>query len=60
MTAPRITRRQTLKTIAALATIQIVPRHVLGGPGHTPPSEELTKAIVGCGGISASPRPRST
>lgn len=48
------TRRQTLKSIAALATIQIVPRHVLGGPGQTPPSEQLTRAIIGCGGISAS------
>lgn len=46
-------RRQTLKTLAALATIQIVPRHVLGGPGQTPPSEQLTRAIIGCGGISA-------
>jgi predicted dehydrogenase len=25
---------------------------VLGGPGETPPSEEITKGIIGCGGIS--------
>jgi predicted dehydrogenase len=48
-----MTRRQALKGLGALATIQIVPRHVLGGPGHTPPSEVLTKGIIGCGIISA-------
>lgn len=48
----KITRRAVLKGLGALATIQIVPRHVLGGPGYTPPSEILTKGIIGCGGIS--------
>lgn len=47
------TRRQTLKGIAALATIQIVPSRVLGLGGQTPPSEELTRGIIGCGGICA-------
>ena len=47
------TRRQALKTIAAMATVQIVPSRVLGLNGQTPPSEELTKGIIGCGGISA-------
>lgn len=47
-----ISRRQALKGLGALATIQIVPRHVLGGPGHTAPSEVLTKGIIGCGNIS--------
>ena len=49
-----LSRRQTLKSIAALATIQIVPSRVLGLAGQKPPSEELTRAIIGCGGISAS------
>ena len=49
-----MSRRKALKGLAALATIQIVPRHVLGGPGQTPPSEILTKGIIGCGGISSS------
>jgi myo-inositol 2-dehydrogenase/D-chiro-inositol 1-dehydrogenase len=49
-----LSRRQTLKSLAALATIQIVPSRVLGLAGQTPPSEEITKAILGCGGISAS------
>ena len=48
------TRRQTLKALAALATIQIVPSRVLGLNGQTPPSEVLTRGIIGCGGISAS------
>lgn len=48
-----ISRRQALKGLGVLASIQIVPRHVLGGPGHTPPSEVLTKGIIGCGIISA-------
>jgi predicted dehydrogenase len=34
-----------------MATISIVPRHVLGGPGHTPPSEILTRAVIGTGGM---------
>lgn len=49
---PTISRRQALKGLGVLASIQIVPRHVLGGPGHTPPSEVLTKGIIGCGNIS--------
>ncbi len=49
-----ITRRQTLKTLAAMATVQIVPSRVLGINGQTPPSEELTKGIIGCGGISSA------
>lgn len=49
-----LTRRQSLKGLAALATVQIVPSRVLGINGQTPPSEELTRGIIGCGGISAS------
>lgn len=47
------TRRSTLKGLAAIATIQILPSHIaLGGPKA--PSNQLTKGIIGCGGISAS------
>jgi len=43
----QFTRRAFLKTsIATLAAISIVPRHVLGGPGVTAPSEILTKAVI--------------
>ena len=48
------TRRQSLKTLAALATIQIVPSRLLGLNGQTAPSNEITKGIIGCGGISRS------
>jgi predicted dehydrogenase len=29
----------------------IVPRRVLGGEGNTPPSEQPTRAVIGCGGM---------
>lgn len=50
----KLTRRKFIKGTAACAAFQIVPRHVLGGPGHTPPSEILTKGIIGCGIIARS------
>ena len=44
-------RRKFLKTSAAsVASFQIVPRHVIGGQGHTPPSETYGAALIGCGG----------
>mgnify|MGYP001765939758 CR=1 FL=1 len=48
-------RRTFIKTsIASFATISLVPRHVLGGPGQTPPSEILTRAVIGTGGMGMS------
>lgn len=38
------------KTVAAFS---IVPRHVLGGAQFTAPSEEITRAIVGVGGMGS-------
>src|SRR4029078_12971265 len=37
-------------TAAALFGFQIVPRHVLGGQGFTPPSEKLNLGCIGVGG----------
>jgi predicted dehydrogenase len=34
---------------AALASVVIAPRDVLGGQGHTPPSEKVNLAIIGVG-----------
>ena len=36
---------------AATAGVTLVPRRVLGGQGYVPPSDELTKAIIGVGGM---------
>jgi hypothetical protein len=44
-------RRQFVKATAATAFgFQFVPRHVLGGPGFTPPSEKVTIGCIGVGG----------
>lgn len=47
-------RRTFLKTIGAAGLFTIIPRHVLGGNGHIPPSDQLTRGIIGCGGIGRS------
>ena len=50
--SPAFSRRRFLKVAAATwATANIVPRHVLGGPGQTPPSAKLNLAGVGIGGV---------
>jgi predicted dehydrogenase len=47
-----IPRRDFIKNSALAATaFTIVPRFVLGGKGYIPPSDKLTKAIVGVGGM---------
>ena len=47
-----LTRRNALQGAAAMvATISIVPRHVLGGPDHTAPSDTPVVAGVGIGGV---------
>jgi predicted dehydrogenase len=48
-------RREFLRGAAmAAAGITIVPRHVLGGVGQTPPSDMLNVAGVGIGGMGRS------
>ena len=43
-------RRKFIGTAAATAaTITVVPRHVLGGPGFIAPSDKITVANIGCG-----------
>lgn len=44
-------RRSFLAVSTAVPLFQIVPRHVLGGIGYTPPSEEITHAVIGTGGM---------
>ena len=52
-TADQFNRRQALAAGATAAAIAIVPRRVLGGPGHTPPSEKLNIAGIGVGGMGS-------
>lgn len=45
-------RRDFIKKSAiALAAFTIVPRYVLGGQGFIAPSDKLTKAVIGVGGM---------
>jgi predicted dehydrogenase len=41
-----LTRREFVSTASAF---MIVPRHVLGGPGYVPPSDQITLASIGMG-----------
>ncbi|MHC4533691.1 MAG: Gfo/Idh/MocA family protein [Planctomycetota bacterium] len=47
----QIGRREFLKAASAASAFVIVPRHVLGGSAHTPPSEKLNIAGIGIGGM---------
>ncbi len=50
-----VTRRRFLgSTAAGAALFTVVPRHVLGGAGYTPPSEKLDIACIGAGGKGSS------
>ena len=47
----KYSRRQFLSAAAlTAATVTIVPRHVLGGPGYKAPSDKLNIACIGVGG----------
>ena len=51
----RLTSRRTfLGGAAAMAAATIVPRHVLGGPGNTPPSAKINVAAIGIGGMGGN------
>ncbi len=45
-----LSRRNFLKTATVASSVLIVPRHVLGGPGFTAPSDKLNIAAIGAGG----------
>ena len=46
----RTLSRRDFLAASAIATFTIVPRHVLGGTGYTPPSEKVNVAFIGAGG----------
>jgi hypothetical protein len=50
----QISRRRFIGTATAASVFSIVPRHVIGGPGITPPSEKLNIAGIGVGGRGRS------
>lgn len=47
-------RRTFLKAIGTIGLFTIVPRRVLGGNNYIAPSDQLTKGIIGVGGIGKS------
>jgi predicted dehydrogenase len=46
----KISRRDFVSAAAGVAAFTVVPRHVLGGSGQTPPSDKLNIAGIGVGG----------
>ena len=42
-------RREFTAAAVSAAAFTIVPRHVLGGPGFTPPSDKINLAVIGMG-----------
>ena len=44
-------RRHFLGSALAAAAFTAVPRHVLGGPGQKAPSNAITRAVIGTGGM---------
>jgi len=53
MNQKRLSRRAFLQGAAAMPVFNLVPRHVLGGAGTTPPSERVNVAGIGAGGQAA-------
>ncbi len=52
MKIDNISRRNFIKNaLIAAPAFSIIPRHVLGGNGFTSPSNKLTKAVIGVGGM---------
>jgi len=47
---PGITRREFAGAVASVTALTIVPRHVLGSPRKSAPSEKLNIACIGVGG----------
>jgi predicted dehydrogenase len=50
----KLSRRQFLGSVTAGVAFTFVPRHVLGGPGRSSPSDRLNIGCIGIGGMGAS------
>ena len=48
--SPKVSRRALLGGVAAGVAFSVVPRHVLGGQGHTAPSDKISLGLIGLGG----------
>ena len=46
----KVSRRTVLGGLAAGAAFSVVPRYVLGGQGHTAPSDKTSLGLIGLGG----------
>jgi len=46
----KVSRRALLGGVAAGVAFSVVPRHVLGGQGHTAPSDKISLGLIGLGG----------
>ena len=46
-----MSRRRFMKGAVSAGVFTIIPRKALGGQGYTAPSDELTKAVIGVGGM---------
>ena len=53
MSHHRLNRRAFLRSAAAVGAFSLVPRSVLGGAGHIPPSETIQVAGIGIGGVGS-------
>ena len=49
MSKDAVSRRRFLKAAGASAAAMVVPRTVLGGPGHLPPGDRLNLGFIGVG-----------
>jgi len=47
--ARQMSRRRFIQYSSAFGAFMIVPRYVLGGPAHKPPSETITRGVIGTG-----------
>jgi predicted dehydrogenase len=55
----RATRREFLGALGALATVSIVPRHVIAGSGQPGPNDKMNVGCVGVGGMQGANDVRS-
>jgi len=50
-----VSRREFVRgALASALTVTIVPRHVLGGGGFSPPSETVNLGGIGAGGMGGA------